>query len=120
MLGAIILAMVVYVDTAVVKTNQMYHLTPDRIFERFELMLDGPKGQIYGKAFTADSSSELAYKWLLGYGPGNGVSSTAIMWRATLAYEYLTDMWLTFSGRQELTGGSITQQTAVGFDFPVQ
>ena len=112
--GAITLVMLVYLDTSVVKTDQLDYLTPDRIAHRWELMIDGPKGQIYGRAFTADSSSELAYKWFLGYGPGNGVSSTGIMWRATLAYEYLTDMWLTFSGRRELTGGSITQQTAVG------
>jgi hypothetical protein len=109
--AALAIILIAYIDSTFSGSMEQSKLTQEGLLNRWEAMWGGPVGQIYEKTFFG---GDQAHRMLIGYGPGNALSGVGVSAVTPKAYEYLADIWLTFSGAQQLRGGSITQSTMNG------
>lgn len=79
---------------------------------RWDRMWRGGKGQAYYNIFVRARDDMPV--WLLGAGPGNFASGIGMVHRSMLAEKYVNYIYLTYSGRREMYGGSITQHITTG------
>ncbi len=88
-------------------------LTAETFKWRWDRMWRGSKGQAYYNIFVRARQDMPA--WFLGAGPGNFASGIGVVHRSMLAEKHINYVYLTFSGRLEMVGGSITQHITTGF-----
>ncbi len=79
---------------------------------RWRQMWSGNKGQAYYNIFVRARRDMPA--WFIGAGPGNFASGIGIVHRSVLAEKYVNYIYLTYSGRMEMVGGSVTQHVTTG------
>lgn len=80
---------------------------------RWDQMWRGNKGQAYYNIFVRARHDLPA--WYLGAGPGNFASGIGMVHRSMMAEKYVNYIYLTYTGRLEMVGGSITQHVTTGF-----
>ena len=87
-------------------------LSPTRLLERFAAMKYSPKGIVYrGVLFEAPHEMPVP---LLGAGPGKFGSIVGFQYNTPLAERYINYIYDTWSGREMMLSGSITQNPHCG------
>ncbi len=87
-------------------------MTASEFQVRWTRMWRGNKGQAYYNIIVRARDDMPV--WLLGAGPGNFASGIGMVHRSMLAEKYVNYIYLTYSGRREMIGGSITQHVTTG------
>lgn len=96
-----------------VRTELRQQFSIDSLKYRWMVMSQGPKGEVIRNVFVR-SAEDIPYP-ILGAGPGNFASAIGIQYRSFLAEKYVNYFYLTYTGRLELQGGSITQHFGGGY-----
>ncbi len=87
-------------------------MTVSEFRNRWQQMWSGSKGQAYYNIFVHARRDMPA--WFIGAGPGNFASGIGSVHNSMLAEKYINYIYLTWSGRLEVAGGSITQHVTTG------
>lgn len=116
-IAAIIISIIFLVINSQLQKNSdsrnLSKLDSANLTKRYERMINTAKGQTYYNSFYRLPSEKGIY-FFSGAGPANYMSTPALTRPTPLTFRYLGDFYLTFTGRQEMVGGSITQNPIVG------
>lgn len=85
----------------------------ENIEKRSGVFYEGPKAESYINSFW-NLPRESALYWVIGAGPGRYMSTPALTRPGGLTFRYLGEFYLTHTGTQAMSGGSITQTPLIG------